>query len=53
MEAARNVQVTLKEGLVTLKGKVPSDAQRKLVENQIKVIGGVDRVQNDLIVSNY
>lgn len=50
--ASRDVQVTLKEGLVTLKGKVPSEAQRKLVENQIKVIGGIDRVQNDLSVSN-
>ncbi len=53
VDGAAYVQVTLKEGLVTLKGKVASDAQRKLLESQIKVIGGVDRVQNDLSVSNY
>jgi hypothetical protein len=54
-DSARNVRVTLKEGLVTLAGRVPSTAHKKLLENQIKAIGGVDRVQNNLGVSitNY
>lgn len=50
-DASRDVQVVLKNGVVTLKGKVPSEAQRKLLENQIKGLGGVNRVQNNLTVS--
>jgi sporulation protein YlmC with PRC-barrel domain len=52
-DAAGNIQVTLKNGLVTLQGRVANDAQKKLVESQIKALGIVDQVRNDLSVSNY
>jgi len=45
------VQVTIKEGTVTLKGQVADEAQKQTLEKQIKVMPGVDRVQDNLRVS--
>ncbi len=50
-DAATDVQVTLKNGMVTLKGKIPSEAQKKLLETQIKGLGGIDQVRNELSIS--
>ena len=50
--SASEVQVTLKNGIVTLKGRIASETQKKLLENQIKVLAGVDQVQNSLSIAN-
>ncbi len=52
-DGSGDVQITLKDGVVTLGGRVASIAQKKLVESQIKTLGGVNRVQNNLSVANY
>ncbi len=45
---AEAIQATFKDGVVTLTGKIPTDAQKRVLENQIKALPGVNRVQNDL-----
>ena len=47
-----NVQVSLRNGVVTLSGSVPNQAQRQQLGNQIRALSGVDRVENHLIVEN-
>ena len=49
-DRADNIQVTIKNGRVTLKGKAASQEQRQTIENQIKAVPGVDRVDNRLMV---
>ena len=44
-----SVEVVIKNGIVTLRGRVPSQAQKEVLENQIKALPGVDRVQDSLI----
>ena len=46
--SAGNVQMTIKNGLVTLRGKVASEAQKQVLENQIKAVAGVNEVENKL-----
>lgn len=48
---ADNIQVSISGGVVTLKGKVPSAAQKKALENSIKALPGVTRIENNLETS--
>lgn len=45
--AASNIKVTVKNGVVTVKGKIANDAQKKMLVNQIKGLPGVDRVDDN------
>jgi osmotically-inducible protein OsmY len=45
---ANDIQVTIKNGVVTLRGKVANEAQKQALEKQIKALAGVDRVEDRL-----
>ena len=47
---ARDIHVATKDGVVSLKGKVTSTAEKELAEKDAKRIKGVVDVQNDLVV---
>jgi osmotically-inducible protein OsmY len=49
-DRAENIQITIKNGRVTLKGKAASQEQKQAIENQIKAVPGVDQVDNRLMV---
>ena len=49
-DRAENIQITIKNGRVTLKGKAASQEQKQTIENQIKAVPGVDQVDNRLMV---
>jgi osmotically-inducible protein OsmY len=49
-DRAENIQVTIKNGRVTLKSKAASQEQKQTIENQIKAVPGVDQVDNRLMV---
>jgi osmotically-inducible protein OsmY/sporulation protein YlmC with PRC-barrel domain len=46
---SRNIQVVIRNGVVTLRGRIPTEEQRDLLEKQIKALPGVDRVQDSMI----
>ena len=46
---SRNIQTVIKNGVVTLQGRIPTQEQKDLLEKQIKALPGVDRVQDNLI----
>jgi hypothetical protein len=48
---ADDIQVTIKDGIVTLKGKVPSAAQKQALESRIKALPGVTRIEDNLETS--
>jgi sporulation protein YlmC with PRC-barrel domain len=48
---ADNIQVSISEGVVTLNGKVPTAAQKQALENRIKALPGVTRIENNLETS--
>jgi len=48
---ARDIRVTVKNGLVTLQGKIANEKQKQALENQIKALAGVDRVEDQLGIS--
>jgi BON domain len=50
---ASNIQVTIAKGVVTLNGKVATEAQKTMLEKQVKALPGVDRVQDNLITRSY
>jgi hypothetical protein len=50
-EVARDVQVTSKDGIVTLQGKVSSTQNKDLLEIRAREIRGVKRVENELVVT--
>jgi sporulation protein YlmC with PRC-barrel domain len=50
-QRAGDVQVTVKNGVVTLRGKVASEAQKQQLENQIKAVPGVDHVDDQLTIT--
>jgi osmotically-inducible protein OsmY len=50
-EVARNVQVTSHGGMVMLKGTVPSQKAKDMLEVRAREISGVHRVDNQLIVT--
>ncbi len=45
---ADNIQVSIKDGVVTLTGKVATAAQKAAIESRIKALSGVERVENNL-----
>jgi sporulation protein YlmC with PRC-barrel domain len=45
---AGDIQVTIKDGVVILQGKAASEAQKQELENQIKGVAGVDKVEDHL-----
>jgi len=48
---ARNIEVEVHNGTVTLKGKVRTEKQRDKAEKLVKKVKGVTSVTNQLIVS--
>ncbi len=46
---SRDIQVVIRNGVVTLRGRVPTVEQKELLEKQIKALPGVDRVQDSMI----
>ena len=48
---AHNVKVVTRDGIVTLKGPVRSDAEKKSVEAKAKSVAGVTRVVSELSVA--
>jgi osmotically-inducible protein OsmY len=50
-ERAGDIQVTVKNGVVTLRGKVASEAQKQELENQIKAVPGVNQVDDQLTIT--
>ena len=46
---SRDIEVVLKNGVVTLRGRIPTQEQKELLEKQIKALPGVDRVQDSMI----
>ena len=49
--SANDIHVALKDGVVTLKGKVANDSQKQDLEKQINALPGVDRVEDNLQTS--
>jgi hyperosmotically inducible protein len=47
---AHNVKILTKDGMVTLKGQVKSDEERKAVEDKAATVAGTGKVTNDLTV---
>lgn len=50
-EVARNVQVSANAGEVTLKGAVPSEKDKQMLEIRAREITGVQRIDNQLTVT--
>ena len=46
---SRDIEVVIKNGVVTLRGRIPTEEQKELLEKQIKALPGVDRVQDSMI----
>jgi osmotically-inducible protein OsmY len=51
-DQARNIKVSANNGTVTLKGSVPSEKEKKLVEIRVREIQDVKKVDNQLTVSS-
>jgi sporulation protein YlmC with PRC-barrel domain/HSP20 family molecular chaperone IbpA len=47
---AGDIQVSVKDGVVTLRGKVASEAQKQELENKIKAVPGVNQVDDQLTI---
>ena len=45
---ASDIKLSIKNGVLTLEGKVASQAQKVVLENHIKALPGVERVENNL-----
>jgi osmotically-inducible protein OsmY len=50
-EVSRNVEVSAKNGIVTLKGSVPSENDREMIEIRASEISGVKKVDNQIVVT--
>jgi osmotically-inducible protein OsmY len=46
--SASEIKLSIKNGVLTLEGKVASQAQKVVLENHIKALPGVERVENNL-----
>jgi len=46
---ASEVAVTIRNGIATLRGKIATNAQRRVLEDQIKSLPGMDRVRDILV----
>lgn len=49
---SQNIQVSVQNGVVTLKGEVDSASQKQTIASNVKEIAGVNRVDNQLKVKN-
>ena len=49
---ANDIVVTVKDGAVTLDGKVSTEQQLNLATNTAKAVGVVDKVKNDIEVTH-
>jgi hyperosmotically inducible protein len=49
---AHNVKVVAQDGMVTLKGPVPSDQEKQAVETKAAEIAGADKVTNQIEVKS-
>jgi hypothetical protein len=47
---AKNIKVSAKDGVITLKGSVPSEKDKQMLEIRAMQFRGVNRVKNDLTV---
>lgn len=50
LQGEANVQIQVKDGVVTLKGQVDSDAKKQSLEQKIQDVSGVQRIDNQLQV---
>jgi len=51
-DVAKNIHVTVKEGTITLDGKVATDQQLNLATNTASAVAGEDKVKNRMDVTN-
>jgi osmotically-inducible protein OsmY len=49
--AAHNVTITSQDGMVTLKGRVKSEAEKKAIEDRATEIAGAGKVTSELMVA--
>lgn len=49
---AKNVVITTRDGIVTLKGTVNTEAEKRSIEEKAKTASGARSVNNQLVVSN-
>ena len=49
---AKDISVTVKDGAITLDGKVSTEQQSNLASNTAKALGVVDKVKNHIEVTN-
>jgi sporulation protein YlmC with PRC-barrel domain len=49
-KGSQTIQTTLKNGVITLTGTVASEAQKQILEDHIKALPGVDRVDDQLMI---
>ena len=49
---AKNISVTVKDGAITLDGKVSTEQQSNLASQTAKALGVVDKVKNHIEVTN-
>lgn len=47
---AQHVQVEVKNGMITLRGDVKSEMQKRNLVSQIKALSGVERVDDSLLI---
>jgi len=50
-EASNSIAMNTNNGVVTLTGTVPTEKEKKDIENELQRISGVNRVQNDLQIA--
>jgi hypothetical protein len=48
--AARTITIAAADGVVTLQGKVPTEAEKQAIEDRVKAVPGVRNVDNQLEV---
>jgi hypothetical protein len=48
--AARNIQIDVRQGVVTLSGPVRTEAEKNDIENRVKSVSGVSKIENRLEV---
>jgi hypothetical protein len=50
---AHNVKILTKDGMVTLKGQVQTDEEKKAIEDKAASVAGAGKVTSELTVSQY
>ena len=49
---ATDIQVTVKDGAITLKGEVANIEQMNLATNTAKAVGAVDKIKNNMEIAD-